>query len=170
MAKKLTNEEIIAIWEDLKNENDSNKIAKKYGVSRSTVIRIKNKTYDKYKTIINNYENSKNKKSISKKTNSRSLKQSAFKRTEDELKGILLKLLEPILQPVLLKFVLDNIIEHQAFKTMLTEFAQKEYTAEEWNKYILNMFVIILNTVFTDETTELIIQNADIFKKEIKKD
>ena len=164
MAKKLTEAEIITIWEELKSGNNISKIAKKHNVSKSTVIRIKNKVYDKYKTIIDKYENSNKKKIISKK--SKVSKVDIFKRTEDELKGILLKLLEPILQPVLLKFVLDNIIEHQAFKTMLSELAQKEYSSEEWNKYILNMFIIILNTIFTDKTTELIIQNADLFKKD----
>jgi len=54
---KISNEVIVAIWKDIKAGLTTKELVEKYGVSKTTIYRIKNKI-DRYGKVVNEYEES----------------------------------------------------------------------------------------------------------------
>jgi len=128
MAKvKLTDQKIFEIYNDKRSNKE---IAKDYGISVSTVRRIKSLEYKKYAEAVARISDEKNKKENKKIQTSDNLNTSnteiEFKEiNKDQFAGVIFSVLTTYVQPEIAKFIIDNYILSEKLDNLINGLINK---------------------------------------------
>lgn len=162
--KQLTDDIIYAIYNQSGRLSD---IAKKFNVSPTTVRRIKNLTYDKYKKIIDKFEQEqiqKNKVKIQDAVETKlvrkrkeidevdevdknvknKIQEKMERMDKDVLVSDIVSLLEEYFTPIVIKAIFENVFKDEKFEALLKESANKIKELQDINFYAETVKTIFL--------------------------
>ena len=153
------------VYEIYKAEGTISEIAKKFGVSVSTVRRIKSLQYKKYKDIVeyfeNNFENNSENNSENKDQKSdeeiieaekvnpeldkyMKIKEKIKKLNKEMLIADLIAILEKYFTPIIIKCVFDNILQNEKFQKLLNATVDQIKKADDPKFYVEAVKTLIL--------------------------
>jgi len=145
------------VYEIYKAEGTLSKIAKKFGVSVSTVRRIKSLQYKKYRDIIEYFENNfENKDQESdeeiieaEKVNPEldkymKIKEKIKNLNKEILTADLIAILEKYFTPIIIKCIFDNVLQNKKFQELLNATVDQIKKADDPKFYVEAVKTLIL--------------------------
>ena len=163
----LTAEDIYNIYQSDKKQSE---LAIEYGVSKSTISRIKQLKLKKYQDVIKEIESKKNK--LPEKKIEEIQKLSTVDKNQiildkiqnlnfEIIAGDMLAILSNYFNPLTLKFIYDNLLEEERFKELLNELIVKikevntaEFYADSIKQLILAVFLQIMKEEYVKKLFE----------------